>query len=65
MLQEVPCKSCKKRHLKCHSTCEDFIAFDKARKAENEKINAERRKYHAPIKAEQERMARLKKMRGK
>lgn len=65
MMPEVPCKLCKKHRPKCHSTCEEFIAFDKARKAENEKINAERRKYLAPIKAEQERMARLRKMRGK
>ena len=65
MMPEVPCRLCKNHHIKCHSTCEEFIAYDKARKAEKKKINAERRKYYAPIKAEQARMARLKKMRGK
>ena len=26
-----PCKDCKRRHLGCHSTCEEYIAYDEYR----------------------------------
>ncbi len=39
MKPESPCRDCEKRQLSCHSTCEDYIAFDKAKKAYNEKVS--------------------------
>lgn len=32
------CKGCDKRHVNCHSTCEDYKAFRKARDEQNEEI---------------------------
>jgi hypothetical protein len=28
-LSKSPCKNCVDRHLKCHSTCEKYLAFRK------------------------------------
>lgn len=42
MKPESPCKDCDNRKLGCHSTCEDYIAFDKAKKAYNDKISKAR-----------------------
>ncbi len=39
MKPESPCKDCENRKLGCHSTCEDYIAFDKARKEHNARIS--------------------------
>ncbi len=33
-----PCLNCNKRHLGCHSTCEDYISFRKERDKYNEKV---------------------------
>ena len=32
------CKGCDRRHVNCHSTCEDYKLFRKAKDEENEKI---------------------------
>ena len=32
------CKGCDHRHMNCHSTCEDYKLFRKARDEENDKI---------------------------
>lgn len=38
---KVPCKDCDKRHLGCHSTCEDYKLY----KSEVNKVNDTRNKY--------------------
>ena len=32
------CKGCDKRHVNCHSTCEDYKSFRTAKDEENEKV---------------------------
>lgn len=34
---QAPCRNCDKRHMNCHSTCEGYIAFNKANEAVREK----------------------------
>lgn len=45
MLQAT-CKDCKRRHIGCHETCKDYIAFrkalDKFNKERYEKLRIER-----------------------
>lgn len=36
------CKNCTKRHLRCHSTCEDYLEFRKNKDIENAKIHYNR-----------------------
>ncbi len=36
-MKNAPCKDCGKRKLLCHSTCEEYIAYDKYRKEINAK----------------------------
>lgn len=38
---QSPCKDCKKRHLKCHSTCEAYLDFRKRFQAERERLYLE------------------------
>ena len=32
------CKDCTKRHLRCHSTCEDYLNFRQSKDKENEQL---------------------------
>lgn len=34
-MKKAPCKDCPDRQLRCHSTCEKYLAFDKERKKLN------------------------------
>lgn len=34
---KAPCKDCEKRHPNCHSECEEYQAFWRAKRVENEK----------------------------
>ena len=38
-----PCKDCERRQLGCHSTCADYIAFDRAKKEHNAKVSEARK----------------------
>lgn len=40
--KSVPCYNCTKRSVGCHSTCEEYIAFDQANRARIEQIRRKR-----------------------
>ena len=40
--ESVPCYNCTKRSVGCHSTCEEYIAFDQANRARTEQIRRKR-----------------------
>ena len=37
-----PCRDCSERKVGCHSTCENYISYDKAHKEEKARINRAR-----------------------
>ena len=39
------CKDCTKRTAGCHGSCEEYLAFKKAKAEEKEKLNEYNRKY--------------------
>lgn len=61
----MSCKDCQKRHIGCHSECEDYIQECKERAEKNEKIKAERLKYCTALGQEFKRIAKAKKRKGK
>ena len=40
----MACKDCKKRHINCHSACEEYISECKRRKEIKEKLSKERQR---------------------
>ena len=34
----APCLNCEKRHMNCHSSCIDYLAFKKEKEIEHEKL---------------------------
>lgn len=42
-MPQATCKDCPKRHIGCHATCEDYIAFRKALDEENRKRHEKER----------------------
>lgn len=49
-MNKSPCKDCNDRHVGCHGSCEEYLAFDRERKALNEdRYNAQREIYDNEI----------------
>lgn len=57
-MKQAPCRSCKKRELHCHSTCEDYIAFSNYRKS----ILKEKQKLALEYECKKESILRMQKV---
>lgn len=58
------CKGCQKRHIGCHSKCEDYQKEKEKRDAVNKKVRAERLKDTVLTWQEIERIERGRKKKG-
>lgn len=54
------CQDCPNRHMGCHSTCESYIAYRKAKDAENKALYSERQKRYADKIYREQKFKRLK-----
>lgn len=62
---KAPCKDCSLRQMRCHSTCERWIIYEKEKVKEKEVINTERRKAYEFKDAEVKRKIAEKRRKGK
>ena len=58
---QSPCKNCSDRHIKCHSSCEKWLAYRKEFEAEKARIVKEKSIYLNILEAEIERKTKEKK----